>query len=153
MHNKDGYYGGPSAAGVAGKGETGAGGTGGSGEYVTGLSKSGSGHTSGGEYRADSNAGQAPSYVGNVTGSFRNEGDLKPKGRNIREGGFDNGDDAQNASFSGEIGTENDPGRNAEQKFQRMNAEAAADAGSGPRQKGIESRGVGYGNLDLDEQA
>lgn len=151
MHNKEGYYGGPSAAGGAGKGETG--GSGGSGEHVTGPSKSGSAHAGGEEHRDDAIAREAaPSYVGSVTGDFREEGYLKPKGRNIQEGGFDS-DDAQNASFSGEIGTENDPGRIAEQRFQRVNADAAHDAGSGPRQKGIESGGVGYGNLDSDEQA
>ena len=77
---------------------------------------------------------------------------MKPKGRNITEGGFDS-DDANNASFTGEIGTENDPGRAAEQKLQRDNAQPGQDAGSGPRQKGIETDGIGYEKLRADEDA
>ena len=67
----------------------------------------------------------------------------KPKGRNITEGGFDS--DAPNASFSGDIGGKNDPGRAAELKFAEMNAQAAHDAGSGPRQKEI----TGDGQFDV----
>jgi hypothetical protein len=98
------------------------------------------------------NADPAPSYVANVTGDALSEGQLKPKGRNIKEGGFDD-DDTKNASFTGEMGTENDPGRAAEQKFQRENAEAGPDAGTGPRQKGLQKDGlVGYENLPTDQQ-
>lgn len=145
-HNKDGYYGGPSA------GSGGKGGTARSGEYMTGLANSGSGHTGGEEYRADASAGEAPSYVGSVTGGFLTKAHLKPKGRNLQEGGFDS-DDAQNASFTGEVGTENDPGRAAEQKMQRANVQVAGGVGNGLGQKGVETGGVGYGNLEVDEQA
>lgn len=75
----------------------------------------------------------------------------KPKGKNLQEGGFDN-DDAQNASYTGEIGSENDPGRLAEQKFQRLTAEAEPSAGSGQRQKGVSGDGQ-YDALASDEQA
>ena len=124
----------------------------GTGEYASGVSKSGSGHTGGEDYRASAKAGSAPTYVANVTGDILDEGKLKPKGRNITEGGFDS-DDSKNASFNADIGTENDPGRAAELKLQRENAEAAGDAGSGPRQKGIQNDGVGYEALKTDEEA
>jgi len=51
----------------------------------------------------------------------------RPHGRDITEGGFD--DDAPNASFNQDIGGKNDPGRLAEQKFQKDNARNAAAAG------------------------
>jgi hypothetical protein len=78
----------------------------------------------------DSNAGTAPSYVNSqyVDGGG-------PKGSNLTEGGFDS-DDAKNASFNDEIGTKMDPGRLAEQKMMRENADAAGDAAI-PRQKGV----------------
>ncbi|ERF76899.1 hypothetical protein EPUS_02610 [Endocarpon pusillum Z07020] len=144
VHNKDGYYGGPAKD----KQEINTG----SGEYASGMSKSGSGHTGGEDYRASTKADPAPSYVMNATGDGLDKGTLKPKGRNITEGGFDS-DDSKNASFNAEIGTENDPGRAAELKLQRENAETAGDAGSGSRQKGIANDGVGYETLKTDEEA
>ena len=76
-----------------------------------------------------SNAGKAPSYVNSqyVDGGG-------PKGSNLT-GGFDS-HDAKNASFNNEIGTKMDPGRLAEQKMTRENADAAGDAAM-PRQKGV----------------
>jgi len=64
---------------------------------------------------------------------------MKPHGRNITEGGFD--ENAPNASFDSDIGDKNDPGRLAEQKFQREDAQAGFDAGSGPRQTKITGDG------------
>jgi len=58
-----------------------------------------------------------------------------PKGVNLTEGGFES-DDTKNASFTSEIGSKNDPGRLAELKIQRQNADSAGDAAL-PRQKGI----------------
>jgi hypothetical protein len=58
-----------------------------------------------------------------------------PKGKNLTEGGFEDSDD-KNASFTSEIGSETDPGRLAEQKFERVNADPARDAAM-PRQKGV----------------
>ena len=71
----------------------------------------------------------------------------KPKGKNLTEGGFDS-DPSNNASLTSDIGTENDPGRIAEQKFQRANAESGPDAGSGPRQKEV----TGDGQFDVLEE-
>jgi hypothetical protein len=54
-----------------------------------------------------------------------------PHGKNITEGGFDGG--APNASFNGDIGGKNDPGRKALGDMQRNALQAAGDAG-GERQ-------------------
>ena len=75
-------------------------------------------------------ADNAPSYVSSLKSDPAQTG--KPKGKNITEGGFDS-DPSNNASFNGEIGTENDPGRVAEQTFQ--NTTQSASGGVGPRQK------------------
>jgi hypothetical protein len=79
---------------------------------------------------ASSTAGTAPSYVNS---QFKDE--AGPHGENLTEGGFES-NDSKNASFSQEIGTKNDPGRLAEQKMQRANADAAGDAAM-PRQQGM----------------
>jgi len=71
----------------------------------------------------------APSYVTPVA---RNLGNTNPKGQNLKEGGFDD-NPAHNASFNSEIGTKKDPGRVAENKFQRVVAESGPDAGTGTR--------------------
>jgi len=92
-----------------------------------------------------SNAGTAPSYVNsqfvNVSG---------PKGKNLTEGGFES-NDRNNASFNSEIGSRNDPGRVAEAKFQRENADSAFDAGV-PRQ-GRNAGDTPYDALDRDTEA
>jgi len=91
----------------------------------------GSNQTGGNTGSADA----APTYVNNQY--IRDPSG--PKGANLTEGGFDS-DDKNNASFNNEIGTENDPGRLAEGKFQRENAESGPDAGY-PRQKGVTGEG------------
>jgi hypothetical protein len=57
-----------------------------------------------------------------------------PKGSRLTEGGFES-DDERNASFTSEIGSENDPGRKAERAFERINADGDTAL---PRQKGLE---------------
>lgn len=88
---------------------------------------------------APSNASVAPSYVASVTAQPTQSG--KPKGKNLTEGGFEDTDDsaANNASFTAEIGSENDPGRAAEHGFQRTNAAVAG--GGGPRQSEVTGKG------------
>jgi hypothetical protein len=78
--------------------------------------------------RADT-GGVAPSYV---SSQFMDT--AGPKGSNLTEGGFKS-DDSKNASFNSEIGQRNDPGRLAELKFQRQNADTAGNAAL-PTQKG-----------------
>jgi hypothetical protein len=94
---------------------------------------------------ASSNVGTAPSYV---SSQYVDPG--RPKGKNITEGGFDS-DDSKNASWNSDIGTKKDPGRLAEAKFQRENAEAGFDAGM-PRQKGVSGDNP-YDDLGGDTQA
>lgn len=93
------------------------------------------------------------SYAGSAEAA-RNPGDLKPKGKNITEGGFDTG--APNASGNTDIGSKNDPGRVAELQFQKETTQSAYDAGNGPRQAGGKvsgERDPAYGVLKSDETA
>lgn len=78
----------------------------------------------------------APSYVQADVYAARDPHN-KPKGKNLTEG-ID--DDGKNASFSTDIGGENDPGRAAEQKFERSNASAGFE--EGPRQKKLDGAGT-----------
>jgi len=90
-------------------------------ENTSGSSDTGLGGTS--------SAGVAPTYVNSQYVDAAG-----PKGKNLTEGGFES-NDSKNASFNGDIGGKNDPGRLAEEKFQRSNADAAGDAAM-PRQQG-----------------
>jgi hypothetical protein len=100
--------------------------------------------TASGSGRSQYNAGQAPSYVVDVTGDLQH---TKPNGRNIKEGGFQS--DAKNASFNSDIGTNQDPGREALNKFQRSNADTSSN---GPRQKGVEGE-TPWSPLERDQRA
>ena len=91
-------------------------------------------------------AGTAPSYVSAVKSDPAATG--KPKGKNITEGGFDS-DPSNNASFNNEIGTENDPGRAAEQTFQT--AAQSASGPTGPTQKKGESDNSQYDVLQSEQ--
>lgn len=71
----------------------------------------------------------------------------KPKGKNLTEGGFDD-DPSNNASFTAEIGSDNDPGRVSESVFQRQTLSVAG--GGGPRQGSV--RGEGQYAVLEDEQ-
>jgi hypothetical protein len=90
---------------------------------------------------------QAPSYINDVADGYRGQ---KPKGKNLHQGGFSS-TDSKNASFTSVIGSEMDPGRAAENKFQRTVAESGSDVG-GPRQKGIDNQNV-YEALESDQRA
>jgi hypothetical protein len=72
------------------------------------------------------NAAHAPSAY---SAERLQEGKAKPKGQNITEGGFDA--DAPNASFGGDVGGKNDPGRLAENKFQQRATGSGKKGGSG----------------------
>ncbi|KAK0659580.1 hypothetical protein DIS24_g3833 [Lasiodiplodia hormozganensis] len=88
-------------------------------------------------------SGKGPTY--NTTTSSSNAGiaptaysasqlhEQKPKGANLTEGDFSSY--APNASFNSEIGSKNDPGRIAEQKFQRSAQQSGLDAAQ-PKDKG-----------------
>ncbi|PWY94766.1 hypothetical protein BO94DRAFT_531700 [Aspergillus sclerotioniger CBS 115572] len=102
---------------------------------------SGSGHSS------QNNAGAAPSYIEDVTSHL---GNTKPKGANLKEG--DIPDDAPNASYTTDIGGENDPGRLAQAGFQRKAAESGPDGTSAGRQKGVDNQHW-YQHLQSDQRA
>lgn len=76
--------------------------------------------------------------------------ETKPAGKNITEGGFDA--DAPNASFNGDVGGKNDPGRAALGEFQRKAAEPVTDAGSGTKHGGGSGDGQ-FGALGGDASA
>ena len=107
-------------------------------------SSSGSGTSSSGR-----NANQAPASATSGAGNLHTKDHLKPKGKNITEGGFS--EDLENASMTGDIGGENDPGRLAERTFQKRDADTAGDGG--PRQTELNEEGVGYKALDPDISA
>lgn len=88
-------------------------------------------------------AGTAPSYV-----SSQFVDTAGPKGKNLTEGGFES-DDSKNASFTSDIGDENDPGRAAEQQFEKQNQAAS---GGYPSQTGTDGSGQ-YDALGGDTSA
>ncbi|KAL6715570.1 hypothetical protein ACLMJK_006531 [Lecanora helva] len=88
----------------------------------------------------------APGYVASVVSDPAQIG--KPKGKNITEGGFEQGDE-QNASFNSEIGSKDDPGRRAENDFQRMTQSASGS--TAPRQKMGEGDRSQYDVLETEQ--
>ena len=91
----------------------------------------------------------APSYVETVTGGFRPASDFVPKGQGLKEGGFD-GDEAKNASFEAEVGTEDDPSREAEKAFRKDDARIPGVVAGGEQDEQGEGQG-GYQSLKGDE--
>lgn len=92
---------------------------------------------------AQLNAGRSLATGGGATaGHGATTSDLlaeqqKPKGQNVKEGGFDGS--APNASFNTAIGTNKDPGRAALEGFQKSNADAVS--GGGAKQTNLSSDG------------
>ena len=94
----------------------------------------------------ESKVDAAPGYIASVVS---NPGQTsKPKGKNITEGGFDEGDD-KNASFTANIGSKDDPGRLAEERMQRMTQSSSGS--TAPRQGKGESDNSQYDVLDTDQ--
>ncbi|GKT46150.1 uncharacterized protein ColSpa_06331 [Colletotrichum spaethianum] len=113
-----------------------------------GSSRTGTGAAPGsGASSIPGQAGTAPSYVNNQYIRDPNG----PHGKNITEG-FDtkNTKDGVQAAFNAEVGSENDPGRVAEQGFQKVQTKAGRDAG--PRQAEVDGQSV-FENLKSDVQA
>ena len=154
QHSQNGYVGGPTSAkmetadsGLRGPSGPGSSmGSSGSGQQMSGSdTKAGpTENTFNGE--GDSNVAAAPGDVASVVSQPAQSG--KPKGKNLTEGGFDEGDD-KNASFNSDIGTENDPGREAEAWMQRKTQ--ASSGSTAPRQKMGESDNSQYDVLDTDQ--
>lgn len=133
----NGYAGGPTAA----KQQMGMH----SGEYAASQHLPGQAAASG---SSKYNAGQAPSYINNVTGAYQGQ---KPKGEKLHEGDFDSAN-TKNASFTSEIGSEMDPGRAAEIKFSSRVAESDASAPGPRQQKGVDNQNL-YQTLKSDQRA
>ncbi|OJJ49969.1 hypothetical protein ASPZODRAFT_58079 [Penicilliopsis zonata CBS 506.65] len=110
-----------------------------------GAAASGSGYT---QYHSEYNAGTAPNYI---TPATSNLGNTKPKGNKLTEGGFPD-EPGKNVSFTSEIGSQQDPGRLAETKFQRMAQESGPYGTEAGRQKGVDSDNL-YGSLKRDQRA
>ncbi|KAH7132236.1 hypothetical protein B0J11DRAFT_521181 [Dendryphion nanum] len=89
--------------------------------------------------------GVSGGYAG-AADSARAAGELKPKGVNLQEGGFDGA-----TRPNPEIGSKNDPGRAAESKFQLSNAQPGGATGGG-RQGEVTGNSV-YDKLNNEENA
>jgi hypothetical protein len=96
-------------------------------------------------HRRQPDTTDAPTYVKSEE-LERNRG--KPKGQNLTEGDFD--ENAPNASFNNEIGTDKDPARLAEQKIQLMNVQSGVDIGRRTHEDNITGN-VGYDVLDNNQ--
>jgi len=96
-----------------------------------------------------SKSDRAPTYVQVDVERKLMDDNMKPKGNNIQEGGFDA--NTPNTSFNSDVGDRNDPARLAERQYQKRNMQSSADAGAGPRQRHLEVGG-GYAALH-EEQA
>lgn len=88
--------------------------------------------------------GPAPNYV---MSTVRNVGSTNMPGKNVTQG--DVNPNAKNASFESDIGTKQDPGRLAENKFQRTVAKSGHDTGYPSTSERIQH----YGALKVDERA
>jgi len=172
LSSSSGSGAGPGASASASSG--GSGGGGGSGDLQAGQtynatggfessSSSGSGGSSsasggsGGSYQGTGSAqstgsiSQENQYPGSGQGApapsaayVASSEDSKLKGENLTEGGFDSDD--KNASYTSDIGGENDPGREALRQFETTSAPSAA-GGEGPMQYGNVSGGA-FDGLD-----
>ncbi|OCK77186.1 hypothetical protein K432DRAFT_384892 [Lepidopterella palustris CBS 459.81] len=115
------------------------------------AAREGGGGVGGQEYNTSTgsgrNVGTAPTggYAG-ASEQAKPEGDFRPKGKGITEGGIDG--DAPNASFNQDVGGKKDPGRLAEREFQKGNA---GGAGIGPRQVDVSGEVI-YDTLTVDEE-
>ncbi|KAE8413720.1 hypothetical protein BDV36DRAFT_25050 [Aspergillus pseudocaelatus] len=107
----------------------------------------GAANASGSGYQTRSKTGTAPSYAQDVVGDLSSK---KPHGKNLQEGGFD---DSNNASFTTDIGGENDPGRLATKGFQQKQTESGPTATpAGREQKGVDDQHW-YQPLQSDQRA
>lgn len=131
-------------AGTAGKGPTYVGGGGGIGAGTTQASSasSSSGQQQSSGSSGAATAGTAPGYASHPAPVMGDN--FKPHGKNITEGGFDS--NAPNASFTTDIGGQNDPARVALGGAEAQNVPVSG--GAGARSQGPGQEGGQYGNLD-----
>ena len=106
------------------------------------------GFESSGAYRTSSSVDQTAGQTKSSRVQQSSSG--QPSGRGVTEGGFDSNSE-NNASFNTELGTEDDPGRQAIKDMQKKSQ--AASGATGPRQPpGQEGTGP-YDTLNSEEQA
>ncbi|RDL39221.1 uncharacterized protein BP5553_03561 [Venustampulla echinocandica] len=107
-----------------------------------------------GSYKTGSAGGGGSTAASNTAPSYVNSqwanNSANPKGKNLKEGGFDS-NPKNHASFNSEIGSKDDPGRLAELKMQKEAMETAGQR-SVPGKKGVPDDG-NYGVLGSDIQA
>lgn len=115
--------------------------TGGNGNSSSGNSSSG--QTSSGQTSSGS-ADTAPNYAASVSGAIHSEGQFKPKGANLTEGG----DVPETGTFTGNVGGQYDPGRVAEQTFQKNAADDTISAGA-PKHAGSGADSSTGGQYDV----
>ena len=127
--------------------------SGASGDIGSGSSASGPAAGTGVRPQVD----QAPNYAASVTGAAMPEGTFKPKGANLDDA--DKSDSIpKTKTFTGAIGTVNDPGRLAERDFIGRNDDPVAQLGGEQgteggqvRQQGKESQGGDKGKFGVLE--
>jgi hypothetical protein len=103
-------------------------------------------------YKSAYNGGTAPSYVLPVVENVGSTNAKDIRGNNLREGGFDSNPN-NNASFTSDIGSNKDPGRAAENKFQRTVAQSGYETGPHPAQTKVEKCAQPYNPLERDQRA
>lgn len=86
----------------------------------------------------------APNYAGRVSGAISSEGEFQPKGEDLTEGGI-----PETKTFTGNVGGASDPGRIAEERFEKINANVAGGGASAGRGAGETDQGQ-FGVLDSE---
>ncbi|KAE8373273.1 hypothetical protein BDV26DRAFT_301210 [Aspergillus bertholletiae] len=115
--------------------------------YASQNQQRGTANASGSGHQISPKTGTAPSYAEDVVGDLSSK---KPHGKDLQEGGFDSGN---NASFTTDIGSENDPGRLATKGFQQKQTESGPTATpAGREQKGVDNQHW-YQPLQADQRA
>ena len=112
-----------------------------SGQHYASADSSSGGSSSGGDP-------SAPGYVSSVTQPEGQFGQGKPKGKNITEASEDDFNKLNRGDA--EIGSENDPGRRAEQDFQKKTQ--SASGGTGPNQRADQGGDSQYSSLKEDQE-
>jgi hypothetical protein len=105
---------------------------------------SGSGPSSGVRPYVD----QAPNYAARTAGNIVQQGELQPKGENLTEGGI-----PETKTFLGDVGGPHDPGRVAEQGFEKINASVAGGTVGGRQVQGTGEDKGGFEVLSGNERA
>ena len=86
----------------------------------------------------------APNYAATVSGAIQREGEGKPKGENLTEGGI-----PETKTFTGNVGGSKDPGRLAEKDFDKMGDGSLG--GSGEKQHSTSSSGGAFDVLSSEK--